>query len=359
MKNRPERTSLVRKTAIALMKEIEDGSLAGNLPGELQLKEQLAIGRDTLRLALKLLEKDGWLTAPRQGRRRAVIPHRVASHKTSEQLPVTFLSPYAVVDRIVLLELEDLQLQLSEQGRSLRFLSSRLFHLANPEHQLEQLVHEHPSAAWILYMNSEAMQRWFEKKGIPTFIYGSPFADVKLPYVVNDWEAAAFHAGIQLGRNGHRVVALFRSEQNYPGMIMCEKGLRRALASLEPKGRLLLFYDDQTPQSVARSLDNAFASKQQPKALVFTSSSQVLTCLSWLVSRGIRSPNDVSLVSLPSDSWFVELHPPLCHYQCNSRVFARHLAVRVMELIESGRVSRKSVRVRLEYVPGATIGAAL
>jgi len=360
MESLPKRTSLVRETAAALKEWIGTGILSGVLPGELQLKSRLAVGRDTLRLALKLLEQDGWVTPATQGRQRRVqsghlpLPQAAASNK----LPVTFLSPYAVVDRIVLLEMEDVQMHLAEQGRGLRFLSPRIFHLKHPERNLEHLLREHPSAAWILHMTGEAVQRWFDQNGIPAFIYGSPFADVKLPYIVNDWEAAAFHAGIQLVRQEHRIIGILIDQDPFPGQLASARGLERALGTTGSKGRLAVFKDNQSPVSVARALELAFSLKERPTALVLTGSSQLLTCLSWLVSRGIRSPADVSLVCLPSDSWFSELHPPVCHYQCNSRVFARHVGLRVMELVATGRVTRKSIRIRLEYMAGATIGPA-
>jgi hypothetical protein len=69
-------------------------------------------------------------------------------------------------------------------------------------------------------------------------------------------------------------------------------------------------------------------------------------------------PADVSLVCVPSDSWFQELYPPVCHYENNPHQFAHHVRKRVMELVETGRVTGPSILVLLEYVAGATIGPA-
>ena len=121
---------------------------------------------------------------------------------------------------------------------------------------------------------------------------------------------------------------------------------------------MLVFKDDRTPASVVHSLERAFSLQERPTALVFTSTSQLLTCYSWLVSRGIRVPADVSLVSLANDSWFEDLHPPLCYYQPDARFMSREIATRVIELVQTGRVARKSLRMRLKFVPGATIGPA-
>jgi DNA-binding LacI/PurR family transcriptional regulator len=355
----PKRTSLVHETAAAVKNWIETGLLSGMLPGELQLKKRLGVGRDTLRLALQLLEKEGWVTPTIQGRQRKVQgAHLPALSASTSRLPVSFISPYSVVDRIVLLEMEDLQIHLTEQGRSLNFLSPNIFHLKNPQRKLHSLVHEHPSAAWVLYHTGGSVQHWFENAGIPAFIYGSPFPDTKLPFVVNDWEAAAVHAGLQLLRYRHHFICLLQDRDPSPGSLVVEHGLRRALASARSAVRLTVVKAGPPPVEIVRALAQLFDQKPRPTALVVNGSGQLLTSLSWMVSRGIRVPADISLVSPPSDSWFEELYPPICYYQSNSKVFARHVSQRVMELVETGRVTRKSIKVRMEYKPGASIGPA-
>jgi len=356
----PRRTSLVAETAATLKQWITEGDLNEMLPGELRLKELLGVGRNTLRLALKVLEDEQWVSAPGQGRQRRVQQHRLeAPHPASDhRLPVTFLSPFPTVDRILLLEMEDLQMHLARQGRELRFLAPNIFHLQKPERHLKRLVQENPSAAWVLHFVTEAMQRWFEQEGVPAFLYGTPYPGVKLPFVVNDWESASFHAGLQLARHGHRRIGVLGLAQPVPGVLAIERGLRKALANFKPEAQLSILSGNSSPRDVAQSLEGAFRGGQRPTALVFCSSSHLLTCLSWLISKGIAVPADVSLVCVPSDSWLQELYPPVCHYENNPHVFAHQVRKRVMELVEIGRAIGPSMQVRLEYVAGATIGPA-
>jgi DNA-binding LacI/PurR family transcriptional regulator len=143
-----------------------------------------------------------------------------------------------------------------------------------------------------------------------------------------------------------------------PGVLAVERGLRRALDTVKPEAQLIVLSENSSPPTVARSLETAFRLEKRPTALVFCSSSHLLTCLSWLISKGIAVPADVSLVCVPSDSWLQELHPPVCHYENNPHSFARHVRKRVMELVETGRVAGPSIQMRLEYVAGATIGPA-
>ena len=358
MEQLPKKTSLARETAAILKEWIRSGVLRDVVPGELELKKRLMVGRDTLRSALKVLEHEKWITRSSQGRQRKVTGHNPDDKPMvpGEVLPVSFLSPEKVVHRITLRELEETQVRLARKGRDLRFVSPDIFHLKGPEHHLERLVKASPSSAWILWLASEPIQRWFDRQGIPTLLMGSPFPGVGLPFIVNDWGPAAFHAGIQLVREGHRNVAILEYKERFPGLVAEEQGLVRALETAEPKGRMFAVLDDGTPASVALALESVFAQKEKPTALVLTRAAQVLTCFSWLVSRGIRVPADVSLLSLANDSCFDDFFPILSHYRSNTKLLSRSIGERVLELVETGRTTKKSLRIPLEYAPGLTIG---
>lgn len=355
----PKRTSLVQETVTTLQEWISQGVLKHTLPGEMQLKVKLGVGRDTLRLALKSLTKEGWVLPAVKGRQRRVQTRRLSrlGKTAGDPLPVTFLSSHPVEHRSTLVELEDTRQRLAEQGRNLQFVAPDIFQLKHPQRRLKRLVREHPSAAWILYGTNEPIQRWFAEQGVPTFLYETPFPGVDLPFVAADWEAAAFHAGIQLVRQGHRRIGMLEYQECGPGLLAAEQGLKRALATVGVTERMMVF-NDSSPVSVARSLDLAFRLKQRPTALIVTRASQLLTCYSWLASRGIKVPTDASLICLANDSWYVDLHPQVCHYQPDSQTMSRQIAKRVLELVATGQVVRDSILTPMEYVSGATIGPA-
>jgi DNA-binding LacI/PurR family transcriptional regulator len=356
----PKRNSLVHETASTLKQWIASGVLKDVLPGELDLKGRLRVGRDTLRLALQLLINDGWVEPSVQGRKRRVHVQKLPGFKkkAAADLPVTFLSPYPIEQGQTMLEMEDSQKYLLEVGRDLQFVSPDIFHLKDPEHQLENLVQTHPSAAWVLSATSRPIQKWFAKRGLSALIHGWPYPDVNLPYVTKDWEPAGFHAGLQFIRHGHRNIGMFEYVERGVGAMLIEQGLRRAMKTTDNGAKLLMFKDERTPESIARAYEAAFKLKNRPTALVLTSSNHLLTSLSWLVSKGIRVPDDVSLVVLPNDTWYSEFYPPLCYYKPSTKFLSQAIAERLLELVEYGRIIRKQLAVPVEFVSGATIGPA-
>jgi DNA-binding LacI/PurR family transcriptional regulator len=68
--------------------------------------------------------------------------------------------------------------------------------------------------------------------------------------------------------------------------------------------------------------------------------------------------NQPQMFNEPNDSSFTELYPPLSFYEPDTKLMSRSIAQRVMELVTDRRVTRKSLRVPMHYVPGATIGPA-
>jgi DNA-binding LacI/PurR family transcriptional regulator len=363
MEKLPTKGNLAQETCQVLKDWILRGILSENLPGELTLKRRLCVGRDTLRQALKLLTEDGWISEATKGKPR-LIQVRQASLPAPEPeadespLPIAFISPFRVEPRVTFVEFEETLQHLASKGRRMLFFSPDVFHLAQPGHHLERLVQSTPAAAWILHATSEPMQRWFDQSGLPAFLYEMPYPGVKLPYVACDWGAAAFHAGLQLLRQGHRTIGILEYTERRPGLVADEEGLKQALATVKEDARLMVFHDDLTPAGVARSLDAALKARPRPTALILTRSSQVATCYSWLANRGISIPGDISLISLPNDTWFCDLYPPICYYNPDTGFMSRKIAERMLELIDTGHITHKSILCPLNFSAGGSIGPA-
>lgn len=344
-----------------MLKEwIRDGVLSDVLPGEMDMKARLGVGRDTLRLALKQLTDEGLLFPAVKGRQRQLRdggnPSRARARVRS--LPVILLSAHPIEERTDWLFVQGTRARLAGWKALLEHVEPAIFELHRPEKRLEQLTRANPAAAWILNKATRPVQRWFDQRGVPAVILDLPFRGVHLPFVAPDWEAAGFDAGVQLMRKGHRIIGILERQGRIPRAEAGKRGLRRAIEEQEPAGQMVVLKHDSLPASAARALESAYRLAQRPTALVLTCGAQLLTCYSWLVSQGIRIASEVSLVSLPNERWFSELHPPANCYRPDSKRMSQLIAEQIIELVNTGTVAQSSIQVPMRRVPGGTVGPA-
>ena len=229
----PHRQPLPIQAADIILEMISSGDIQDLLPGERSLASQLQIGRDTLRAALEILEADGIISSREHGKRRRILSS--ATRKSRATKRIAFLSPKTLVQLPpwMLVEFDTLRELLNQRGYVLQLVTPGLFHLKNPARKLESLIKDIEADAWILHQCTPPVQEWFDAQKIPALIRGYPQPDIQIPFIDEDWEAAAFHAGTLLKRNGHRRVGLLIPDTHLAGLRATEVGLRKAFPEAE------------------------------------------------------------------------------------------------------------------------------
>lgn len=81
-------SSLVETVANKIKQMILSGSLVNILPGERELGHRLSVGRETIRKALALLERDAWIAPP-----RIKVPRRILKTTEEETVKNIFCHP--------------------------------------------------------------------------------------------------------------------------------------------------------------------------------------------------------------------------------------------------------------------------
>lgn len=347
MPDLPKRQSLSSQAAEIMQKMIEAGEMTDQLPGERTLATRLQIGRDTLRAALDLMEKRGYISKKAHGKRREILHKKRAVSGKKKTKRVAFISPKTLKELppLMLLEVDTLRELLNQQGCQLEVLSPAVFQLKNPARPLGKIVSESRFDAWILYQCPASVQNWFQKEKLPAIIRGYPHDQVSLPCLGEDWEAAAYHAGVTLVRKGHHRIGLLMPDSKLAGLIATETGLRRAVENPETGGKVHTIIDHQDPDSVINALSRAFQLETPPSAIVTTRSRHVLTLMTWLASHRLRVPHELSLIALSYEPWFEYIQPRISHYHSDPEALARTLARRVQSLLEdnTGGATRKLV----------------
>jgi DNA-binding LacI/PurR family transcriptional regulator len=330
----PARSSLVLECVRVMQVRIEAGEWPQALPGERRLAEILQVGRDTIRLALQQLERDGLLAPADAGSRRRILG-RVSKRPTIDQSLKIGLLAHRRLEQLpqpMLLEIDRIRDALADKGGSLEVFAPGWYEQRNPEKRLENLTQEERCGAWILLRSSAAVQGWFMKRRIPGLIRGYPHPGIEMPHLDVDWEATARHAAGQLWRMGHRRVIILTPAETLMGV---EAAVRGVMSLGEADFEAAVVVEDGTTAGVCRMLGRALNFKHKPTAVIATRPRQAATALSWLANQGVRVPEDLSLISLAWEPFLDHLVPEISGYRVDPEAVAK-MSVRRLERLAHG-----------------------
>lgn len=348
----PSRQSLPAQAAQIIQEMISDGDLHDLLPGERTLASQLQIGRDTLRAALGLLEAEAIISPKEHGKRRRILTP-AGKTKTATQ-NIAFLSPksLAQLPPWMLVEFDSLRDLLSQRGYRLQLITPGLFHLKNPARKLANLLSDTDTDAWILYQCPGTIQQWFHQQKIPSLIRGYPAPNITIPFIDEDWEAAAYHAGTLLKRNGHQRIGLLMPDSKLAGLAATEKGLRKALPEADA---LIPIIEKGSAENVALSLARTLRLESPPTAIVATRSRHTLSMISWLAQQQRSVPRDLSLITITSEPWFDHLLPKPCHYFSDPAQLARTVVRHILPIAQGKTTGTTRKLLIPQFIPGDTV----
>jgi DNA-binding LacI/PurR family transcriptional regulator len=349
----PSRGNLVVECARVIRLRISSGEWRQALPGERRLATTLQVGRDTIRLALQQLERDGVLSSAEPGVRRGILnaepPQAIGralkigllAHRRLEQLP-----------QPMLLEIDRIRDALADKGGSLEVFAPSWYQQHNPAKRLQALVSEENCSAWMLLRSSAAVQSWFMHRNIPGLIRGYPHPGIEMPHLDVDWHATARHAAGQLWRMGHRRVVVLSPAQPLKGV---EAAVRGVLELGEPGFEAAVLVEDGTTAGIGRVLERALRLQNPPTAVVATRPRQAATALTWLASHGIRVPQHISLITLAWEPFLNHLVPDISGYRVDPDAVAKLVVRRMERLVAGGPHPAGSTWITPEPVKGASV----
>ena len=103
-------------------------------------------------------------------------------------------------------------------------------------------------------------------------------------------------------------------------------------------------------------LDSSFQ-VSPPTALIAGSASTYFATQSFLVTRGIRVPQDLSLICVGNDPYFSQCQPSVSHIRWSRRSVANRI-VRWVRNISEGKEDARQTTIKSEFIEGGTIGRA-
>jgi len=359
------RTSRADVAAEALRKLILDGRFSGALPGVRFLAEALGVGIPTVSAALQRLREEGWIES--RGERSRFVVRAEAVERSREPQPVET----AGARHLVILSPKDVGASPHEPFWK---LVSRLAELLTPEgwtlrvHSVEYGHDKRNRAPWDALLSLERPQAlivtrgtpwladWARECGVPTFFFSGSLGGHPIPLVGYD--------GMKLMRDALRVlIQLGHRSMAVPMLGRSQSFVRRFRESAEAVCRelgvkVLL----QTPLGSAFAVEAMQAclekmwARRAPTALILVSWYEYLGAYGWLASRGLRVPQDVSLISLVGDATAPWMVPTPAHFEHDEAKLAEVLAGWVLRppVVEGG--DAPLVLLEGRWVEGGSVG---
>jgi len=123
----------------------------------------------------------------------------------------------------------------------------------------------------------------------------------------------------------------------------------------EPAASLRVVTHNGSAASVCAAIDKSLRYLPSLTAYVVCGAAHVLTVVMHLMRRGRRVPADISVVSRDGDQILESASPTLARYDTQPGKLASEACRAVRQLLESGVVSPRNVKLMPEFVPGESL----
>jgi DNA-binding LacI/PurR family transcriptional regulator len=323
------------------------------MPGAPMLGAELGIDPKTADAALRLLEARGWLVSQGAGKRRRIeLPESASDAVRPLRIGILLADPSAKrVDYI-----GELRHGLVEAEHNAYFTEKNLLDLGMDLSRIRRLVAEEKADAWIVIGGSREVLGWFSIQETPAFALFGRMSRMAMAGTRPDKVPAYEAAVARLVELGHRrIVLLARKVRRLPEPGRSESAFLRAMESHGiPTGLFHLPDWDDDMQGFHALLDMHFQITP-PTALIIQEAFLFTATYHFLARRGLRVPEDVSLICTDYDSSFVWCEPAVSHIRWDSAPMVRRI-VRWAAKVGNGKDDKRQTLTKAEFIEGGTIG---
>lgn len=345
--------SSAEQVASHLREEVTSGKIRSVMPGVLRLEAELGINRKTIEVALKRLEDEGLLVARGVGRRRLI---QAPLHTASPSLRIAILVSDPSDTRLDYII--ELQHRLMEAGHTPVLPPKTMVELRMDIGRLSRMANRTEADAWVVLSGSREILEWFAAQPQPTMAVFGRRRGVSIAAVGPDKRHGYSALTRRLIELGHRrIVLLARTRRRLPQPGAVEQVF---LDELSAHGVLAGDYNlpdwDETINGFHARLESLFQITP-PTALIIDEAPHFNAVMHFCAKRGIRVPQDVSLVCTDADPSFSWCKPGISHIRWDSRPVVRRI-LRWAENVSKDRADLRQTLTAAEFVEGGTIGPA-
>ena len=336
-----------------LRENLRRGTWAKTMPGESRLAAQLGIGCDTIKMALRHLENEGLLVSQGPGRRRKIV------------LPEELAKPPALRVAILLYEQSDQSLdyfidcksRLEAAGHTVFYAPSNLTEIKMDVRRLARMVGKTEADAWVVGAGTGEVLEWFHQQKIPVFANGGLRLKLKIAGTGPDNIPAIVEATRRLIELGHQRIVFLDSLYNFSEP---RAAGRAFLDALSAGGITVGSYNlpgwEGGLEGLYAYLDSSFQISP-PTAIIAGSSPNYFATQSFLGNRGIRVPQDLSLICVDDDPHFSQSQPSVSCVRWSPQPIVNRI-VRWVNNVSQGKEDTRQTVIKAEFIEGGTIGPA-
>ncbi|NNC86944.1 MAG: substrate-binding domain-containing protein [Akkermansiaceae bacterium] len=337
-----------------LRRDLLRGRWSGTMPGVPSLAAELGVDAKTVWAATLLLEQEGLLAGQGAGRPRRIVPPKRRTEAPPLRVALlTFDS--AAQGAAYALELRHL---LEEKGHLPFFPGKTLLELRMEVGRVARFVRETTADAWVASAASREVLEWFAEQGTPSFaLFGRRGG---LPMAGAGPDKAPVFALLtrKLIALGHRRISFLCRRP--PRLPRPGSSVRAFLGELGAAGIATGEFNlpdwEESREGFERVLDALF-DHTAPTALILDEAFLYHAAHHHLGRRGLRVPQDVSLVCTDRDPTFAWCQPSVAHIRWRYRPVVG-CVVRWAQNVARGRDDRRQTLTKAEFVEGGTIGPA-
>lgn len=323
------------------------------MPGILNLGRELGVNHNTIDAALQLLEQEKLLESQGSGKPRRIVPQ---AGTRPPALQVAIL-PYGGIDKSTdyMIQLQNL---LGEAGHTAFYTRKTLTELGMQLPRVVRMVEETQAYAWVVCAGSREILEWFANGPLPIFAMFGRRRDLTIAGAGPDKSPAFAEVVRRLAGLGHRrIVLLAHRERRLPEPGEPERRFLQELAACGIATSNFNLPDWEDSIEGLQQILHSLFSHTPPTAIIAETYDLLLGTQQFLVHRGIRVPQHVSLISTDGDTGFEWCRPSLAHIRWDSGPLVKRI-VRWTANVAKGRADLQQTTIKAKFVEGGTIGPA-